>query len=76
MSQDLIRTDEYRDLIASLKNRVQAAQIKAAVTVNTQLIALYWDIGQKIAEKQRASGWGDWSHRADCQGPYPRTGRA
>ncbi len=59
MSQDIIKTDEYRTLIADLKNRIQAAQIKVAVTVNTQLIALYWDIGQQIAKKQQASGWGD-----------------
>jgi len=59
MSQNIIKTDEYRNLIADLKTRVQAAQIKAAVTVNTQLIALYWDIGKQIAERQQASGWGD-----------------
>ncbi len=59
MSQNIIKTDDYRNLIADLKNRIQAAQIKAAVTVNTQLIALYWDIGKQIAEKQQASGWGD-----------------
>ena len=40
MSQNIIKTDEYQSLIANLKNRIQAAQIKAAVTVNTQLIAL------------------------------------
>ncbi len=59
MSQNIIETDDYRNLIADLKTRVQAAQIKAAVTVNTQLMALYWDIGQQIAERQQASGWGD-----------------
>lgn len=59
MSQDIIKTDDYRNLIADLKHRIQDAQIKAAVTVNTQLIALYWDIGKQIAEKQQASGWGD-----------------
>ena len=59
MSQSIIKTDDYRNLIANLKNRIQAAQIKAAVTVNTQLMALYWDIGQQIAERQQASGWGD-----------------
>lgn len=59
MSQNVIKTDDYRNLITDLKNRIQAAQIKAAVTVNTQLIALYWEIGQQIAEKQQASGWGD-----------------
>lgn len=59
MEQDIIKTDEYRLWIADLKSRIQTAQIKAAVTVNTQLIGLYWDIGQQIAEKQQASGWGD-----------------
>lgn len=59
MSQDVISTDEYRELIAGLKTRVRAAQIKAAIAVNNQLIALYWDIGKLIAEKQQASGWGD-----------------
>jgi len=59
MSQDITKADEYRDLIATLKNRIQAAQIKAALAVNSQLIALYWDIGKQIAERQEASGWGD-----------------
>lgn len=59
MSQDITKADEYRDLIATLKNRIQAAQIKAALAVNTQLIALYWDIGKQIAQRQEASGWGD-----------------
>ena len=59
MSQDIIETDEYHDLIASLKSRIQAAQIKAALSVNTQMIVLYWDIGKQITERQQASGWGD-----------------
>ncbi len=59
MNQTLTVTDDYRAFIADLKTRIQAARIKAAVTVNRQLIALYWDIGKLIAEKQRASGWGD-----------------
>lgn len=59
MNQDIVSTDDYRALIADMKTRIRSAQIKAVVTVNTQLIALYWDIGKLIAEKQRASGWGD-----------------
>ena len=59
MNQTITVTDDYRAFIADLKTRIQAAQIKAAVTVNRQLIALYWDIGKLIAEKQRASEWGD-----------------
>ena len=59
MTQNLATTDDYRALITDLKTRIQAAQIKAAVAVSSQLIALYWDIGKLIAEKQRVSDWGD-----------------
>jgi hypothetical protein len=59
MSQDLTTTETYRELISSLKSRIQAAQIRAAATVNSQLIDLYWDIGRLIAQRQDASGWGD-----------------
>jgi len=38
MSQDLTRTESYRRLIASLQSRIQAAQIKAAAAVNSQLV--------------------------------------
>ncbi len=30
---------------------------KAARAVNTQLIGLYWGLGELITEKQRVSGW-------------------
>jgi hypothetical protein len=59
MNRDIINTEDYRHLITNLKDRIQAAQIKAALAVNTQLIELYWDIGKLIAEKQQVSGWGD-----------------
>ena len=58
MNQDITQAADYRALIADLKRRIQATQIKAAVAVNSQLIALYWEIGQQIAERQKASGWG------------------
>lgn len=56
---DLIQSPDYRDFITTLKQKVQAAQIKAARAINTQLIDLYWEIGRLITEKQQASGWGD-----------------
>ncbi len=39
MSDAIITTDDYRALITDLKARIQSAQIKAAVTVNTQRAA-------------------------------------
>jgi predicted nuclease of restriction endonuclease-like (RecB) superfamily len=59
MSQDLCHSPAYQALIAELKDTVRAAQIKAALSVNTQLIGLYWEIGRLITERQAASGWGD-----------------
>lgn len=59
MTQELTQTPDYRDFITTLKQKVQAAQIKAARAVNTELIALYWELGRLITEKQQGSGWGD-----------------
>jgi hypothetical protein len=58
MSSDVVQTTAYRELITELKQKVQSAQTKAAASV-FQLIELYWDIGQLVTERQKASGWGD-----------------
>ena len=41
-----------------LKTKIHASQIKAALSVNHELIKLYWDIGQTIVEKQKEEKWG------------------
>ena len=48
----------YGDLLEDLKARIRAAQVKAALSVNRELIALYWHVGRSIVERQRAEGWG------------------
>jgi len=50
---------EYPAFLAVLKERILQSRSLAAIAVNRELVALYWDIGQGIAEKQRFSGWGD-----------------
>jgi len=50
---------EYIDFIAAIKSQVHSAQIKAAVSVNRQLLKLYWFIGSQIIEKQKTVSWGD-----------------
>jgi hypothetical protein len=37
---------------------VRAAQLRAVVSVNRELILLYWDIGKIIAEAQKTKGYG------------------
>lgn len=48
----------YTDFLADLKTRIRSAQAKAALSVNRELVLLYWDIGQRILEQQRREGWG------------------
>jgi DUF1016 N-terminal domain len=50
---------DYARFLAALKQRFHGARSSAARSVNYELISLYWDIGQSIAEKRANSGWGD-----------------
>lgn len=49
----------YEELLTDLKTRIRSAQIRAALAVNRELIALYWEIGRGIVERQEGAGWGD-----------------
>jgi predicted nuclease of restriction endonuclease-like (RecB) superfamily len=48
----------YQALLEDLKSRIRSAQVKAALSVNRELIELYWGIGRSIVERQRVEGWG------------------
>ena len=48
----------YRDLLADIKARIRAAQRRAALSANAEMVLLYWDIGRLIAARQEHEGWG------------------
>jgi len=50
--------DDYPEVFESLKQRVRQSQTKAMLSVNRELIQLYWDIGRQIAQRQERDGWG------------------
>jgi predicted nuclease of restriction endonuclease-like (RecB) superfamily len=50
---------EYLDFISDIKIRIQNSQVKAAMNVNSELIKLYWELGELIVLKQSKSKWGD-----------------
>lgn len=56
---DKIEQKEYLELINALKKEVEHAQIKARVSVNKELVALYWRLGNRIIEDQKRYNWGD-----------------
>ena len=56
---DVIPTPKsYQDLLARLKSQIQTAQLRAAVSVNLELVVLYWSIGKEILSRQKEDGWG------------------
>ncbi|MBD0267443.1 MAG: DUF1016 domain-containing protein [Cyanobacteria bacterium Co-bin8] len=54
----LLPDENYSAFLSDLKERIRAAQVKAALAVNTELIQLYWQIGSEILRKQEQEGWG------------------
>lgn len=73
-NRPIIRNADYSAFLKDVKQRIQSAQIKAAVRVNQELLTLYWDLGEQIIEKQREASWGDgflkqMSH--DLQAEFP-----
>lgn len=55
---DLISTD-YAHFLSDLKSRSRTAQTKAALSVNRELIALYFDMGGSLVAQQAQSQWGE-----------------
>jgi predicted nuclease of restriction endonuclease-like (RecB) superfamily len=49
---------DYRAVLADIKRRVRHAQARALMTVNAELIRLYWEIGALIDSRQTREGWG------------------
>jgi predicted nuclease of restriction endonuclease-like (RecB) superfamily len=55
---DIVKHSEYRDWLYDLKQQIKTGQVKAALSVNSQMIMLYWDLGRQIVEKQEKAQWG------------------
>lgn len=59
MADDLLAMPvDYEALLGALKQRIQTAQLRAALAVNRELVMLYWQIGREILAQQRRQGWG------------------
>lgn len=49
---------DYAAWLAELKVRIQDARQRASLSVNRELVLLYWQIGQDILARQQREGWG------------------
>lgn len=48
----------FTDLLGEVKLRIHTSQTRAILSVNAELIQLYWDIGRLIEDRQQREGWG------------------
>lgn len=53
-----IKKDPYKVFLSEIKEKIHQAQYEAMKQVNKTLLALYWEIGKSIVEKQKEHGWG------------------
>ena len=49
---------DYEEFLNSVKLRIRHSQTKAMLSVNRELVLLYWHIGRQIILRQRRDGWG------------------
>ncbi len=49
---------QYGNLLNEIKDRIRQAQVKAVLSVNAEMIRMYWDIGRMIDQRQKIEGWG------------------
>jgi predicted nuclease of restriction endonuclease-like (RecB) superfamily len=58
MADQTPSAQNYAALLANVKDRIQNAQVRAALAVNRELVLLYWGIGKEILARQQEEGWG------------------
>jgi predicted nuclease of restriction endonuclease-like (RecB) superfamily len=49
---------DYASLLSDLKQRIRAAQVRAAMMGNASTLMLYWEIGGVLVDRQKNEGWG------------------
>jgi predicted nuclease of restriction endonuclease-like (RecB) superfamily len=49
---------DYADWLGNLKQRIRAERLRVVLASNAAMLLLYWEIGQRVLEKQTLQGWG------------------
>ncbi len=50
--------EDYANWLMDIKERIRSSQQRAVLSVNRELILLYWQIGHDILIRQQTQGWG------------------
>jgi predicted nuclease of restriction endonuclease-like (RecB) superfamily len=55
---EILNTKEYINFLNDIKKDIQTSRVKAALSVNKELILLYWRVGNEILKRKKELGWG------------------
>jgi predicted nuclease of restriction endonuclease-like (RecB) superfamily len=58
MDNSTLLPDGYPALLTDLKRRIRESQLRASLSVNRELVLLYWQIGREILVRQTRERWG------------------
>lgn len=58
MTGTMLTSPDYQAFLESLKERVRTARLRAAQSLNQEIVLLYWSIGCDILARQAELGWG------------------
>ncbi len=47
---------DYAGLLVRIKDRIRQSQVRAVLSVNAELIRLYWDVGRMLEARQEREG--------------------
>ena len=53
-----LQASDYQHWLKKLKTQIITAQQRASLSVNQELLKLYWHIGNDILQRQQQQGWG------------------
>ena len=56
--EQIIQGTEYKSWRCRIEAMIEHSKLKAVMSVNEEMLALYWKIGNDILEKQMTLGWG------------------
>ncbi len=56
---NIVNQASYMDTLSLLKEEIRQARIRAHLSVNKELILLYWKIGREIIKRKVELGWGE-----------------
>jgi predicted nuclease of restriction endonuclease-like (RecB) superfamily len=56
--KEIVDPRSYDMFLEHIKKDIQDSQLRAAVSINKELIELYWRIGKMLSEKALSESWG------------------